>query len=223
MADTDNTDSRMNRIQFPNPRNSTPEGLVAMGGNLEIETLEAAYRSGLFPWPQEDLPLLWFSPDPRGILDFADLHIPDSLKKWARKHKDWEFTINRAFKDVISQCRIQKRPGQEGTWILPEMVEAYVRLFDAGRILSLECWSHGNLIGGIYGVMTLTAKGEMLFSGESMFHAVDNASKMCLWKLVEHLQKQGHRWIDIQMITDVTKLMGGKYISREEFLGRIGV
>lgn len=223
MGKADNTDHPMVRIEFPNPRQSTPEGLVAMGGNLDVETLEAAYKKGLFPWPQEGLPLLWFSPDPRGVLDFQDLHVPDSLKKWNRKHSGWEYTVNRAFAQVIQNCRLQKRAGQQGTWILPEMVEAYQRLFDLGRILCLECWDQGELIGGIYGVLTLTEKGEMLFSGESMFHLKSNASKMCLWKMVEHLQSQGHRWMDIQMITDVTQMMGGKYIPREEFLQRIGV
>lgn len=206
-----------------NPRLSTPEGLVAVGGNLQLETLQMAYESGIFPWPQPEMPLLWFSPDPRGIIDFEDFHVPQSLKKFARKKKNWKFTFNQAFPQVIHEWRMQKRTGQAGTWILPEMEQAYLQLFNHGQILSLECWDQGNLIGGIYGVLILTRVGKPLFSGESMFHKKSNASKMCLWKLVEHLQAQGHEWMDIQMVTDVTQVMGGKYISREEYLQRIGV
>ncbi|MGZ5278492.1 MAG: leucyl/phenylalanyl-tRNA--protein transferase [Pseudobdellovibrionaceae bacterium] len=206
-----------------NPRMSTPEGLVAVGGNLEIETLQEAYRLGIFPWPQEGLPLLWFSPDPRGILDFEDLHIPRSLVKWERQHPHWRYTVNQAFPQVIRQCRLQKREGQQGTWILPEMEEAYLALFDQGLILCLEVWEEDQLIGGIYGVLGLKNTGRLHFSGESMFHHQSNASKMAFVKLVEYLKKQGHTWIDIQMLTEVTTALGGKYISREEFLQRLGV
>lgn len=208
---------------FPNPRNSSPEGLVAVGGKLEVSVLKEAYQNGIFPWPQEGLPLLWFSPDPRGILEFKDLHVPRSLRKFQRQHEGWNFTVNRAFARVIQSCRLQKRPGQDGTWILPEMEAAYVDHFNQGHALSLECWEQDELIGGIYGVLTSSKKGEVFFSGESMFHLRDNASKMCLWKLIEHLQTQGHTWMDLQMITDVTRSFGGKYIPREEFLQRIGV
>lgn len=218
----------MKQELFPNPRHSTPEGLVAVGGNLQVETLRQAYRKGIFPWPQEGMPLLWFSPDPRGVLEFKDLHIPQSLKKFARKHEHWQFTFNRAFAQVIEACKTQPRRGpdgemQTGSWILPEMEEAYKTMFEQGHILSCECWENDELIGGIYGVLTMTLKGKLLFSGESMFHHKSNASKMVLWKLIEHLQSQGHTWIDIQMVTEVTKAMGGKYIPREEYLQRIGV
>lgn len=210
-------------IQFPNPRNSTEEGLVAVGGNLEVETLEAAYSSGIFPWPQEGMPMLWFSPDPRGVIDFLDFHVPESLKKHDRKNPNWRYTINQAFEQVIEECSEQKRPGQQGTWIYPEMIQAYKKFFAAGRVLSLECWDQDELIGGIYGVMTMTKSGHMLFSGESMFYKKANASKMCLWKMVEHLKSQGHQWMDIQMVTEVSSAMGGKLIPREEFLKRIGI
>jgi leucyl/phenylalanyl-tRNA--protein transferase len=205
------------------PRKSTPEGLVAVGGNLEFETLEEAYRLGIFPWPQEGMPLLWFSPDPRGVLDFDELHVPRSLRKWERQHSHWKYTLNKAFSQVIHHCRLQKRPGQDGTWILPQMEKAYRTLFDRGRVLSLEVWDGEDLIGGIYGVMCVNAEGKMHFSGESMFHLKANASKMALVKLVEHLKSQGQTWMDIQMLTDVTTALGGKYISREDFLGRLGV
>ncbi len=202
---------------------STPEGLVAVGGSLEIETLQEAYRNGIFPWPQEGLPLLWFSPDPRGILDFQDFHVSRSLRKWERQNPHWQYTLNQSFPKVIEGCREQVREGQLGTWILPEMVEAYRKLFDVGQILSQEVWEDGELIGGIYGVLTLSVDGKFFFSGESMFHKKTNASKMAFLKMVEYLQAQGHTWMDMQMLTDVTKSFGGKYISREEFLQRIGI
>lgn len=206
-----------------NPRMATPEGLVAVGGNLNVETLQSAYRNGIFPWPQEGLPLLWFSPDPRGILDFKDLHIPRSLKKWEKQHPEWTYTVNQAFSQVIRQCRLQSRAGQMGTWILPEMETAYNRLFEEGQILSLEVWEGSELIGGIYGVVSLSAKGKLFFSGESMFHKKSNASKMAFVKMVEYLKAKGHTWMDMQMLTEVTTSLGGKYISRDEFLNRIGV
>lgn len=212
-------------MAFPlfNPRQATPEGLVAVGGNLELSTLQEAYRNGIFPWPQEGLPLLWFSPDPRGVLDFKDFHIPRSLAKWNKNHSHWKYTVNEAFPQVIESCRLQKREGQQGTWILPEMEKAYLRLFERGQILSLEVWENSRLIGGIYGVLTLTSWGKFFFSGESMFHSETNASKMALWKLVEYLERQGHQWMDIQMLTEVTTAMGGKYIPKEQFLKRIGI
>lgn len=219
------TRSRSARQGVPqfNPRMSTPEGLVAVGGNLEIQTLQEAYRSGIFPWPQEGLPLLWFSPDPRGVLDFEDLHISRSLKKWERQNGHWTYTMNKAFPKVIEGCRLQKRSGQNGTWILPEMESAYLDLFEEGQILSQEVWENDELIGGMYGVLTITSEGSLFFSGESMFHKKSNASKMAFVKMVEYLQAHGHSWMDMQMLTDVTRSFGGKYISREDFLERIGV
>jgi leucyl/phenylalanyl-tRNA---protein transferase len=212
-----------NLIPAFNPRMSTPEGLVAVGGNLEPESLLEAYRLGIFPWPQPGLPMLWFSPDPRGVMDFSDLHIPRSLKKWERQHQNWRTTINQAFSEVISQCRLQIRPGQDGTWILPEMESAYMELFKQGKILCLEVWDESELVGGIYGVLIHNSKGQLHFSGESMFHKRTNASKLALIKVIEHLKGLGLTWIDIQMVTEVTQALGGKYISREEFLERIGV
>ena len=128
------------------------------------------------------------------------------------------FTLNQAFDEVMQACGLQPRPGQSGTWILPEMRPPYLELQKNGKALSLECWEDGVLIGGIYGVLI---RG--LFSGESMFFLKSNASKMCFWKLVEYLKSEGHSWMDIQMVTPVTEAFGGKYNSREEFLQRRGV
>lgn len=203
---------------FPDPRTASPEGLVAVGGNLTVELLKEAYSEGIFPWPQEGYPMLWFSPDPRGVLDFAELHINRSLDKWLRKEGPrLRFTVSQAFDQVIEGCKEQKRPGQESTWILPVIVSSYQRLFAAGHILSGECWEGDELIGGIYGVLS-----DKYFSAESMFYKKPNASKYCFLKMVEHLQRMGHQWMDIQMVTEVTSSLGGKLIAREEFLGRIG-
>jgi len=161
--------------------------------------------------------MLWFCPDPRGVLDFAELHIPQSLKKWAKKNPNLEFTRNQAFVEVIEACARQPRPGQEGTWILPEVLQGYKELFKAGYVRSLEAWQDGALVGGIYGV---DVNG--LFSAESMFFRRPNVSKMCLWKMIEILQSEGRTWIDIQMVTPVSEQFGGKYISRADFLRRLG-
>jgi len=202
---------------FPNPRNTSPEGLIAVGGDLTPEFLIDAYSHGIFPWPQETYPLLWFCPDPRGVLDFSEFHVPRSLVKWSRQQLNWRFTLNQAFPQVIKSCREQQRPGQEGTWITEDIEKAYQIFFQLGHILSMECWEDETLIGGIYGVFL---KG--VFSGESMFHHETNASKMAFWKMVEHLKSIGLKWMDIQMVTPVTESFGGKYISREEYLQRIG-
>ncbi len=189
---------------------------MAVGGDLQVEILKEAYSRGIFPWPQEGLPLLWFSPDPRGVIDFSELHVPSSLHKFAKAHQNWRYTINQAFPEVLKACRRQKRPGQDGTWITQEMQQAYGHFFQAGYVLSLECWENEELVGGIYGV---DVNG--VFSGESMFYRKPNASKMCLWKMIQHLQEKGRTWMDIQMVTPVTEAMGGKYIPREEFLQRL--
>lgn len=188
-----------------------------MGGRWNLETVRAAYRKGIFPWPQPDAPILWFSPDPRGVLDFEEFHVPKRLMRFARQCP-WVFTRNEAFEEVMRACAEQPRPGQDGTWIQPEMVPVYTELHRAGEAMSFECWEDGVLIGGLYGVLI-----DGLFSGESMFHHRTDASKMCLWKTVEYLIENGHRWMDTQMVTPVIEAFGGKYISREEFLQRRGI
>jgi leucyl/phenylalanyl-tRNA--protein transferase len=214
----------MTSSYFPDPRTATPEGLLAVGGEYSAEILAAAYRQGIFPWPQEGYPPLWFSPDPRGVLDFEDLHIPRSLQKWNRRQRGWTYTLNQAFSQVIRECQSQPRPNQHGTWIRSEMIPGYEALFEQGQILSMECWDEaGGLIGGIYGVLVMSPRGELVFSGESMFHKKTNASKMAFWKLADYLQNHGHRWMDLQMVTEVTASFGGRYIPREEFLTRLGV
>jgi leucyl/phenylalanyl-tRNA--protein transferase len=204
--------------RFPDPRDTGPEGIVAIGGDLHPDTLRLAYRQGIFPWPHEGLPLLWFSPLERAILDFNRLHVPRSLARAQRKYR-FRFTIDRAFNEVIRACRTAFRPGQEGTWITPEMVRAYIELHRLGDAHSVEAWDiDDNLVGGMYGV---DAGGA--FCGESMFHRAPNASKLALLYLVAHLQGRGLDFMDIQQLTPHMEMLGAIEVPRDEFLERLRV
>ena len=198
--------------RFPDPRQADDDGLVAVGGDLHPDRLLNAYRNGLFPWSVH--PVTWWSPDPRAILPLDSLHIPRSLKR-ALRDPGFVITVDRAFSEVMTQCAVPG-PGREGTWISREFVWAYTRLHQLGHAHSLEVWRQENLVGGIYGV---TVGG--LFAGESMFHRVDNASKIALVRLVDHLRLQGFTLFDVQMLTPVTRQMGGIEVSREDYLGRL--
>lgn len=201
---------------FPDPRYFPGiDGIVYVGADLESKTLLQAYRLGIFPWPVEGYPLLWHCPDPRGVLDFDQLHIPRSLAR-ILKRNPYTFTFNRAFSQVIESCAQQSRKGQTGTWILPSFIPSYTRFHRAGFAHSVECWNGDRLVGGLYGVYV-----SGVFSGESMFHSEPNTSKLCLIKLVERLKSLGLSWMDIQMVTPVTKHLGGRYIPRLEFLSRL--
>lgn len=202
---------------FPDPRLAGDDGLLCVGGDLRVETLIEAYTNGIFPWPQEGVPLLWFSPPKRGVLDFADLHWP---RRFLRELKDssFEITFNKAFARVIRECAAIPRTHESGTWILPPMEGAYTRFHEAGFAHSVECWKDGELVGGLYGVYV-----GGVFSGESMFHTVSGASKRCLFALTEKLRANGLEWMDIQMVTPVLQTFGGKYVSREDYLERLKV
>src|SRR5579885_2115081 len=147
--------------RFPDPRKAPKEGVVAVGGDLHPDSLKLAYSQGIFPWPHDEYPLLWFSPDPRAILEFDRLHIPRSLAQARRralrerpdgKGPAWKFTLDQAFAEVIELCSLIPRPGQNGTWITPEIKRAYLRFHKLGRAHSAEAWRDGLLVGGIYGV-----------------------------------------------------------------------
>lgn len=203
---------------FPDrPYLETVEDMVGVGGVLDTETLVQAYCRGIFPWPQVGHPMLWFFPAQRGVLDFSELHIPKSLEKFIRHHgHEFEFTVNKDFVQVIENCRIQKRPNQNGTWILPEIKRAYIQFHIDGYAHSVECWRGKVLVGGIYGVLM-----NGVFSGESMFHLEDNTSKLSLLHLIHWLKSKGLGWMDIQMLTPVTEGLGGKYISGKDFFHRL--
>jgi leucyl/phenylalanyl-tRNA--protein transferase len=203
-------------IRFPDPRHATPEGIVAIGGDLRPENVLEAYRRGIFPWPiDEGLPLLWFCPEERAILEFADLHVPRRLAH-ERRRTSLRFTIDRAFAEVITLCARTPRAGETGTWITAEVIRSYTALHAAGHVHSVEAWEGEQLVGGVYGV---DAGGA--FAGESMFYLRPNASKLALLFLIEHLSARGLEWMDIQMLTPHMERLGARLISRERFLEKL--
>jgi leucyl/phenylalanyl-tRNA--protein transferase len=202
------------RLWFPSPSDADSEGLVAVGGDFSAGRLLLAYRSGIFPWT--DNPLTWWSPDPRGILELGEFHVPRSLARVIRQGR-FELTRDRAFARVMEGCAAPG-PGRRSTWISEQFVEAYTRLHAMGAAHSVECWQAGKLVGGIYGV---TIGG--FFAGESMFHFVDDASKVALHHLVAHLRQKGFALFDLQMLTPITTRLGGRTIPREEYLRRLAV
>lgn len=213
------TSSIVSSIEFPDPRMAMAEGIVAVGGQVDVGTLLAAYRKGIFPWPHPDYPTLWFCPDRRGILRFEDFHIPKSLLKFIKKTEDeFSFTINQNFEAVIEACQAQNRKGQDGTWILPSVRKGYSEFHRAGYAYSIEVWRNQKIVGGLYGVLV-----DGVFSGESMFHRTDNASKLAVIYTVQWLKQQGHKWIDIQMVTPLLELFGGKYVSRDYYLKLLAI
>ncbi len=200
-------------ITYLDPKDEDDHGIVAIGGDLSVARLRAAYANGIFPWPHGDLPLLWFCPPQRAILRFADLHVPQSLKKALRRCR-LRFTIDQDFPQMISQCRRIGRPDQDGTWITADMERAYIALHRAGDAHSVEAWDEeGCLVGGLYGV-----DSGGVFSGESMFHLVPNASKLALLSLIEHLAKRELDFIDIQQLTPHMQRLGAVEIPRTDFL-----
>ena len=205
-------------FRFPDPSEATADGLLYLGGDLHPDSLKLAYSKGIFPWPHEGYPLLWFSPDPRAILEFDRLHTSKSLQRARRsaRRDGWTFTIDHAFDDVMRHCAAAPRPGQDGTWITPEILEGYHALHNLGHAHSVEAWHDGCLIGGIYGV---DAGGA--FVGESMFHLKANASKLALLHLIDHLTTRGLEWMDIQVLTPHLEALGAREIPRSEYLKRL--
>ena len=203
-------------IRFLDPRDAGPEGLVGVGGNLRTSTLLEAYRRGIFPWPIEGYPLTWFSPAERALLFFSELHVPRSLAR-ERRTTTLRLTIDAAFAAVIRACAEAARPGEEGTWINPQMIAAYCHLHRLGHAHSVEAWDEeGELVGGIYGV-----DADGAFAGESMFYKRPNASKLALLHLVEHLSARGLDWMDIQVLTPHMQRLGARNVTRDEFLARL--
>ncbi|MDR2821003.1 MAG: leucyl/phenylalanyl-tRNA--protein transferase [Desulfovibrio sp.] len=199
-----------NGVAFPNPEYADSDGLLAVGGDLEPQRLIAAYSIGVFPWYNKDSPPLWWSPDPRCILLPEEFHLPGSLARVLKK-RVFSFTIDKAFSAVIHACAAPRRNG-DGTWLTPEMIEAYITLHTLGVAHSVEAWRNGTLAGGLYGLALGTA-----FFGESMFYRVSNASKAAFAHLVRHLQKNGCTLIDCQQVTANLLRFGAKAVSRKEF------
>jgi leucyl/phenylalanyl-tRNA---protein transferase len=200
---------------FPDPELAEPDGLLAMGGDLSTERLLSAYRSGIFPWYGQGDPILWWSPDPRLMLEPGRIVISKSLARTLRK-KLFRITIDTAFENVIERCAGAARRGQPGTWIVPDMRAAYLRLHRAGFAHSIEAWQDGQLAGGLYGVSLGRA-----FFGESMFTEHRDASKVCLAWLAALLRAWKFDCIDCQVTTAHLLRMGAVEIERAVFLERL--
>jgi leucyl/phenylalanyl-tRNA---protein transferase len=200
---------------FPPPDYADPSGLIAVGGDLSSERLLEAYRVGIFPWYSDDQPILWWSPDPRFVLELDEFKISRSLQKTLRR-KIFQVTFDRVFEEVIAACSVVPREGQRGTWITQEMRDAYLELHGLGYAHSVESWFGGKLAGGLYGVSLGKA-----FFGESMFHHKTDASKVALATLVEKLKSWGFHFIDSQMTTEHMMSLGAKEVPRRIFLKRL--
>ncbi len=197
-------------LQFPEVNVATNDGLVAVGGDLSIERLLLAYKQGIFPWFEDDEPILWWSPDPRFVLFPDKLKISKSSRQLLRSNR-FKITHNKDFEGVINACAAIKRHGQSSTWITNSMVEAYVKLYEAGYARSVEVWQDNKLVGGLYGVDL----GNNIFCGESMFTKVSNASKIGFISLI---QQSNYKLIDCQIHTSHLESLGAESISRDAFL-----
>ena len=199
--------------RFPPFETADEHGLLALGGDLEIESLLLAYRSGVFPWPLSEDLLAWFAPPKRTVLFLDDFKPSRSLQREVKRAK-FKVDLDRDFSAVVKACAAAKnRKGQKGTWITKEMVAAYVTLHEAGHAHSIESRRNGKLCGGIYGV---SIGG--FFAGESMFYTESNASKVALYQLVEHLKARGAEWIDCQVMTPHMETFGAVEIERSEYM-----
>lgn len=200
-------------VRFPPVDLASPEGLLAVGGDLRAERLLEAYRCGIFPWYNEGQPILWWSPDPRAVLFPAKLKIARSLRKTVRAGK-FTVTLDQRFAEVIRACAAPRRknPGG-GTWITPEMLEAYEHLYAQGHAHSIEAWHQDRLVGGLYGV----ALGGVFF-GESMFSHATDASKVAFTYAVRQLHSWGFALIDCQMPSPHLESLGAESIRRRDYL-----
>lgn len=201
-------------LKFPPVHLAEPDGLLALGGDLSTERLLLAYKSGIFPW-YEGRDILWWCPDPRFVLFPNELKINKALKPLLKRN-EFEFTINKAFKEVINNCKEIKRPGQEGTWITDEVENAYCKLHELGYAHSAEVWKDNKLVGGLYGIRL----GKVFF-GESMFSKVSNASRYAFTKYVQLLQDENVQLIDCQVYTEYLESLGARMIDREDFISQL--
>lgn len=197
-------------ISFPDTALAESDGMLAIGGDLSEERLLLAYRSGIFPWFSGSTPH-WYAPDPRFVLIPERLYVSKSMNILIKRNA-FEFTINKAFNEVITQCGSIRRPGQFGTWINKAMLKAYRELHLHGHAVSAEAWKDGQLAGGLYGVRI----GKVFF-GESMFAKQSNASKFAFIKFVEQLTREGVKLIDCQVYTEHLESLGAMMIPRKQF------
>ncbi len=200
------------QLRFPDPSEAEPGGLLAIGGDLSSERLLLAYEKGIFPWYCEGDPVLWFSPDPRMVFFPGDFRFSKTLLKTISSGK-FSVSVDTDFTSVIENCAHVRRKGQSGTWITQEMKVAYQRLYELGYAHSFEVYLEKDLVGGLYGISLGSA-----FFGESMFHLKTDASKVALFHLAQKCWEFGFDFIDSQVPTDHMKTLGGREISRKEFL-----
>lgn len=200
------------RWEIPDPRRADRDGVVGVGADLQPATLVEAYRHGVFPWPHEGMPLPWFSPDPRGVIRADGIHVSRSLQRTLRR-SGWTTTMDTAFAEVVTACSEDR---DDGTWITPEMTWAYCRLHEAGWAHSVEVWAGDQLVGGVYGVQL-----GGVFTGESMFHRVSDASKVALVDLCARLHEAGGSWLDVQVPTVHLRSLGAEEWPRSLFLRRL--
>ncbi|RPH28984.1 leucyl/phenylalanyl-tRNA--protein transferase [Buttiauxella warmboldiae] len=203
-------------IAFPSPEAALrePNGLLALGGDLSPARLLMAYQRGIFPWFSPGDPILWWSPDPRAVLLPEQFHLSRSMKRFHRR-SPYRVTLNHAFERVISACADDR---EEGTWITPDIIDAYMRLHELGHAHSVEVWEGEEPIGGMYGV----AQGA-LFCGESMFSRRENASKTALLVFCQHFINYGGRLIDCQVLNAHTASLGAVEIPRREYLAQLAI
>jgi leucyl/phenylalanyl-tRNA---protein transferase len=199
-------------LVFPPVQFAEPDGLLAIGGDLSTERLLLAYHKGIFPW-YEGQHVLWWCPDPRFVLFPEELKESKSMKQLIKKNA-FEFTINKAFVDVINNCKSISRRGQESTWITNEVKEAYIRMHQLGYAHSAEAWQDGQLVGGLYGIRLRN-----VFFGESMFSKQSNASKYAFIKYVHALELENIKLIDCQVYTEHLESLGARMIDRTNFIG----
>jgi len=195
---------------FPDVSEASPEGVLAIGGDLSVERLLLAYKSGIFPWFDDDEPIVWWSPDPRFVLLPEKLKVSKSMKQVLR-NSNFEVTVNKDFRSVITECSNMKRDGQAGTWITEQMIEAYVKLHEQGYAKSVEVWQNDELVAGLYGVDLNNG----VFCGESMFTKVSNASKVAF---ITFIQNSNYKLIDCQVYTNHLASLGAEDMARDTFL-----
>ena len=197
-------------IQFPDVSEASPEGVLAIGGDLSVERLILAYKTGVFPWFDDADPIVWWSPDPRFVLFPEKLKVSKSMRQVLR-NSDFEVTVNKNFKSVITECAKMKRDGQAGTWITQHMIDAYIELHKQGYAKSIEVWQNDKLVAGLYGVDLNNG----VFCGESMFTKVSNASKVGFITFIQHTN---YKLIDCQVYTNHLESLGAEEVDREVFL-----
>lgn len=203
-------------LWFPPLEEANEDGLLAAGGDLSIERLLLAYSNGIFPWYNQDEPPLWWSPDPRFVLFPGELKVSKSMKQLLKKNA-FDFRVNTAFADVISNCSAVRRKGDPGTWINEGIIKAFTRLHELGYAYSAEVWQNGELVGGLYGMLL----GKVFF-GESMFSLRSNASKYAFICWVQLLRENGIQLIDCQVYTEHLQSLGARMIPRGEFVALLG-